>query len=317
VYHEDFAEAGDSTEALLESFAADGYESRAPVEVLEEFVARTPQLSAQERADILSDALGAETDWGRTGRDVQQWSQFGQNLLQLAGGLAQQFGGQTGQDVGRALNLASMGVGTVGGLGGGLMQQFGRPQPGQVPPLQSPPGPQAPPRPGGLPVGGLGGFSGGVPNPQANAFANMTGMLQQLMSNPQLQAALARGVVGGSNNRREVVLEIAGHEGNIEEVAIPLGAAVNAVAVLAHEALMELNASTHESDPEVPDYLVSESGEYIVDPARADHRAALVIEYFRRAREAERAGLAGGAGGDWGAFEDDELGGEWSDEGRW
>jgi hypothetical protein len=307
VYHEDFAEEGDFTEAFLEGLAADGYESRAPAEVLEDFVTRTPQLSAHERADILSDALGAETDWGRTGRDVQQWSQFGQNLLQLAGGLAQQFGGQTGQDVGRALNLAGMGVGTVGGLGGGVMQQFGRPQPGQVPPLQSPPGPQAPPRPGpGVMPLGPGGFAGGAPNPQGQSLANMTGMLQQLMSNPQLQAALARGVVGGSNNRREVVLEIAGHEGNIEEVAIPLGAAVNAIAVLAHEALMELDASTHESDPEVPDYLVSESGEYIVDPARADHRAALVIEYFRRARESERAGLAGGAGGDWGAFEDDE-----------
>jgi hypothetical protein len=135
-------------------------------------------------------------------------------------------------------------------------------------------------------------------------------MLQQLFGNPQLLQALAQGIVGGPTAPREVVLEIAGHEGTTEAVAIPLGAVMNAIATLATEAMVELNAQTHPAESEVPSYLLGQEGELIVDPANTEARAALVVDYFRRARQAERAGLVGGGEADWG----DEAFGEGFDE---
>ena len=44
---------------------------------------------------------------------------------------------------------------------------------------------------------------------------------------------------------------------------------------------MEVNANTAEGDPEIPEYLVDDEGEFVVDPADADARAALVAHLFR------------------------------------
>jgi hypothetical protein len=53
--------------------------------------------------------------------------------------------------------------------------------------------------------------------------------------------------------------------------------------------MVELNARTAEDDPEVPSYLVDEEGEFVVDPASPDDRAALVAHLFRVSDEARRA----------------------------
>jgi hypothetical protein len=113
---------------------------------------------------------------------------------------------------------------------------------------------------------------------------NSTALLQQLLSSPQLTTSLAQGIVGGITGAREIALEIAGPEDTTETVKIPLGAVMNTISHLAGEAMLELNAITHESEPQVPEYLMGESGEFIVDPGNPAARAALVLDYFRRAQ---------------------------------
>jgi hypothetical protein len=114
-------------------------------------------------------------------------------------------------------------------------------------------------------------------------------LLQQLFSSPALTQGLARGIVGGTTAPREVVLEIASNDGGSEQVAIPLGAVMNTISHLASEAMHEFNAATHPSEADVPEYLVGESGEFIVDPANPSDRAALVLDYFRRAMAQQQA----------------------------
>ena len=65
---------------------------------------------------------------------------------------------------------------------------------------------------------------------------------------------------------------------------------MNAIAALAGQSMTELNESTPEDDPEVPSYLVDEDGEFVVDPASPDDRAALVAHLFRISDEAQRSG---------------------------
>ena len=76
---------------------------------------------------------------------------------------------------------------------------------------------------------------------------------------------------------------------------IPLGAVIDAIAGLTGPALMQLNARTSEADPEVPEYLVSEDGEFIVDPASSDNRASLVVHMFEVSDEAQRRGAPAAA----------------------
>jgi hypothetical protein len=52
--------------------------------------------------------------------------------------------------------------------------------------------------------------------------------------------------------------------------------------------MMQLNSTTSESDPEVPEYLVGDDGGFIVDPADADDRASLVVHLFQMSDEAQR-----------------------------
>ena len=67
----------------------------------------------------------------------------------------------------------------------------------------------------------------------------------------------------------------------------------NENASLAGQALTELHESCREDDPEVPEYLVNDEGEFIVDSASPEERAALVTHYFRLAGEAQRSGWFG------------------------
>jgi hypothetical protein len=115
---------------------------------------------------------------------------------------------------------------------------------------------------------------------------------------PQLQSALQSAAVLGPAGPRTMELPIpaAGTPGGVRNVQLPLGAVMNAIATLAGRSMEELNASTQESDPEVPEYLVGEEGEFIVDPASATERAALVTHLVRLNQAAQRAGWFGEAG---------------------
>jgi len=77
----------------------------------------------------------------------------------------------------------------------------------------------------------------------------------------------------------------------IRDVQIPAGAVVNAVAEIAIRAREELNTPSVLEDEGVPDYLIAENGDYIVDPTRRSERAALVWHLIRLEAEAQRYGV--------------------------
>ncbi|MGH8773556.1 MAG: hypothetical protein ACREV2_20630 [Burkholderiales bacterium] len=69
---------------------------------------------------------------------------------------------------------------------------------------------------------------------------------------------------------------------------------MNTVAQLAQASARELSAMTSEDDPEVPDYLLAEDGDVIVDPVSAEDRAALVLHLLRIEGEARRCAESDG-----------------------
>jgi len=125
-----------------------------------------------------------------------------------------------------------------------------------------------------------------APAPQADGL----GLLTMILSNPQFQQALQQAAMTGAGTAAPVALPIPALQppARMRSVDIPLGAVINAIAGLTGPALMQLNARTSEADPEVPEYLVSEEGEFVVDPASSDERAALVIHMFEVSEEAQR-----------------------------
>lgn len=140
---------------------------------------------------------------------------------------------------------------------------------GQIPAL---PGPYATPVP--------------APAPPADAMA----MLRLILSNPQFLSALQS--TAGSSAPRPVSLPVpvAAAAPQLRQVPIPLGAVLNAIVALANASMTDLSAATREDEPEVPAYLVDAQGGFIVDPASADDRAALVTHFFRLSAEAQGAG---------------------------
>jgi hypothetical protein len=150
----------------------------------------------------------------------------------------------------------------------------------QIPPL---PGPAAPP--------GYPGYPSyyAPPMPQQNdPFA----MLSAIVGNPQFQQALQWSAAMGQGGPRSVQLPLPapGYPGDARSVAIPMGAVMNTIAALAGQSRSQINATTREDEAEVPEYLVDDRGDFIVDPARPDDRAALVAHLFRVSDEASRSG---------------------------
>jgi hypothetical protein len=112
-----------------------------------------------------------------------------------------------------------------------------------------------------------------------------------LLGLPQLQTALQSAAVLGPAAPRTMELPIpTGSPGGMRNLQVPLGAVMNTISALAGRSMEELNASTQESDPEVPDYLVGEDGELLVDPASSAERAALLTHMVRLNQAAQRAG---------------------------
>jgi hypothetical protein len=147
----------------------------------------------------------------------------------------------------------------------------------QIPPL---PGPTFPPP----------AYAGWAPPapPQNDPMA----MLRTIVGNPQFQQALHWSAVMGQAGPRNVQLPIPapGYPGDSRSMAIPMGAVMSTIAALAAQSRNQLGATTREDEAEVPEYLVDEQGDFIVDPASSDDRAALVAHLFRLNDEAQRSG---------------------------
>jgi len=124
--------------------------------------------------------------------------------------------------------------------------------------------------------------------PQTDGMA----LLRLILGNPQFQQALQLTAVMGSAGPRAVELPVPATSPprRMRSISVPLGAVMNAISALAGQSMTELNASTREDDPEVPSYLVDEEGEFIVDPASPEDRAALVAHLFRVSEQAARSG---------------------------
>jgi hypothetical protein len=146
---------------------------------------------------------------------------------------------------------------------------------------------QVPPLPGAAPATGAAATGGpAATTPPTQALE----MLRVIVANPQFQQALQQTATSGAAAPRAVTLPVPAStpSGPTRPVEIPLGAVMNAIAALAGQSMTDLNAMTTEDDPEVPSYLVSDDGDFIVDPASPDDRAALVSHLFCVSDHAQR-----------------------------
>jgi hypothetical protein len=114
-------------------------------------------------------------------------------------------------------------------------------------------------------------------------------LLSLMLANPNLQRTLQTAHMTGVPPR-SVNLPVPASTAPVRtrQVQIPLGAVMNALTALAGQAMTELNESTPDDDPEIPSYLVGDDGDFLVDPADPNDRAALVAYLFRLNDEVER-----------------------------
>jgi hypothetical protein len=131
----------------------------------------------------------------------------------------------------------------------------------------------------------------GVPQPWGQPRLDATNLLGLILGNPQFQQALQMLGSHGAAAPRTMGLPVPG-PGGMRTMPIPLGAVMNTIGTLTGPALQELNQLTREDDPELPEYLVGESGELVVDPASPEQRAGRVAELFLMAAESEAGGFS-------------------------
>ena len=128
-----------------------------------------------------------------------------------------------------------------------------------------------------------------APSPLGSPQSDPLALLRLIITNPQLQQALHQPVAGVAAPRA-ITLPMpapASHHGS-KQLAIPLGAVMNAIYALAGQSMEHLNAETREDDPAVPEYLVGENGDFLVDPASPAERAELVARLFEISETARR-----------------------------
>jgi hypothetical protein len=173
-------------------------------------------------------------------------------------------------------------------MGVQIGQQFaGRPQ---APPPAPPLAPAAPPEPPGTPPAGVDtpGVDTGVvapPTPAGPPQSDPLSLLRMIVSNPQVMQAL-QPPTPASPRAISLPMPAPGQPGGRRGVSIPLGAVMNAIFALAGQSMDHLNANTREDDPEVPEYLIGEDGEFLVDPANSAERADLVARIFEISEQA-------------------------------
>jgi hypothetical protein len=127
-----------------------------------------------------------------------------------------------------------------------------------------------------------------APPPQP-AHTDALGLLRTILTNPQLRQALESGRAGGAAPPPVQLPVPSQRPQGRRSVQIPIGAVLNALAALSSQGLAELYEQSSEDEADVPEYLVGEDGEFLVDPASADDRAALVAHLFRLNEAARRS----------------------------
>lgn len=145
---------------------------------------------------------------------------------------------------------------------------------------------QIPALPGGPPPPAAAAAPAAAPSPQPDAV----GLLRLILTNPQLQHALRVGPSGASPPPVQLPVPVPGAPTELRTTTIPMAAVLNALVALSGRAMTELNENASEDEPEVPEYLVGPDGDFLVDPASADDRAALVTHLFVLSDAARNSG---------------------------
>ena len=146
----------------------------------------------------------------------------------------------------------------------------------QIPPLTAP----APPPPATVPP---------VAAPAA-AQPDALAMLRAILTNPQLQQTLQSAAPGGAPMARTVQLPVPTPAApqQVRPVPIPLPDVLRAILSLTGQTAGRVGEG--EDEAEFPEYLVGDDGRFLVDPASADDRAALVGHLFCLNDAARRSG---------------------------
>ncbi len=296
---EDFEEDDDEVYGI-------GYESDAfnLAENILAFINATPELTPSAQAELLGAFVldagrSGEVDWGRVAQGVQTGLSLFQTGAQIAGGIAGAVGGnnRTARDISRWSRRLGQGAGFAQNILGGI-------RPGQT--ARLPAGVQRVVQAGRPYVQRLrtpAARTGRRPPARTRTVAptrapgrqplNNTAQFASLLNNPQIMQALRSALLRG----REAALHVETDIVSGMPVEIPMSEVMKVLANLANEAAIELDALEGGDAAEVPEYLVGEDGELIIDPECAEEREALVLENLILQGEFVRyAGLDGSVG---------------------
>ncbi|MCB8978728.1 MAG: hypothetical protein H6657_15005 [Ardenticatenaceae bacterium] len=111
------------------------------------------------------------------------------------------------------------------------------------------------------------------PRLPSGAGSPAAAQLLQMLSRPEVLQGLTSMALGRAGQQNVRV-------GNTQ---IPTGAIGNLLSVLANQASSEYNASTSYEGATVPGYLLDTDGEFLVDPAIPEDRAALLVQLLDNA----------------------------------
>lgn len=100
--------------------------------------------------------------------------------------------------------------------------------------------------------------------------------LMQVLANPQVQQALMAMMMGSAGRPN---VRIAG-------TSVPVEAVGNAIHSLVESAIAEHHALCKGMGETIPQYLLDDAGEFLVDPANPDARAAILVELIAADNEA-------------------------------
>lgn len=304
-YFEDFESMADREDFEEDDFEASDIVNQSDAFSLAElilgFIESTPELTEPEQAELLGAFVedtrrSGEFDWGKFSQGVQTGLNLFQTGAQIAGGIAGAVGGNS--RTARDISLWSRRLGQGAGYAQNLMRNI---RPGQVPRL--PTGVQRVAQVGRSylrrPVTRT-APTGRQPPGRTRAVAptrapgrsplNNTAQFASLLNNPQILQALRSALFRG----REGTLRIEANISDSIPAKIPLADVVDTIARLAQESALELNALAGDDSAEIPDYLVSEDGEYIVDQECAEDRQSVVLGLLRLQGELDRYDELGG-----------------------
>jgi len=136
------------------------------------------------------------------------------------------------------------------------------------------------------------------PQVAAGGQPDALGLLRMILTNPQLQQTLQSGL---ASTNVQLPVPVASAPQQLRSIQIPLAAVYSALGSLAARS----ESGFAEADDDVPAYLLGDDGYYLVDPASADDRDALVVHLFRLSDAAQGSGI-----------EPDESE-EWARDARW